>query len=186
LAWRAEHRVAMPQRRRVTQIPLPIEGKKTTLRRMSVEDLPEWYALEAHPDVKRYIRGPEPRPRDEWIEKACDLVPHLKEFAVIAKDSGRFAGRASLTPYNEHGEWEIIVLIAKDQWGSGLGRDVTEALIQTAFCRMKVRAVVGVIHPENAASRRLVCKLGFECTGINSSDGWQKGHIIYRLPNSVH
>jgi RimJ/RimL family protein N-acetyltransferase len=117
------------QGRSVPRLP-SLKGKKTTLRRMSLEDLTDWYALEADADVKRYIGGPEKRPQAEWIEKAREALPNTHALAVIANDLRRFSGRASLTlDDRDKREWEVVVAIARAHWGKGFGKEVSHMLI---------------------------------------------------------
>jgi [ribosomal protein S5]-alanine N-acetyltransferase len=79
-------------------------------------------------------------------------------------------------------EWEIQVLIARKYWGKGFGREAANELIGAAFTLPEVTSVVAVVHPENAASRKLMANLGFQYDDKKSAPGcWDDNHIIFRL-----
>jgi RimJ/RimL family protein N-acetyltransferase len=162
---------------------LPLRARKTTLRRITVKDLAEWYALEADPDVKRYIGGPVRKPAAEWIEEARKRLPISSPIAVVETESGHFVGRASLDWDRERKVSEVAVVIAKAFWGDRyrFGRDVSELLID--FSNLGVEKVVAVVHPQNEASRKLLDRLGFACVGERSGnpDDWQNGHLVFEL-----
>jgi ribosomal-protein-alanine N-acetyltransferase len=159
---------------------LPIVGPRITIRAPVEADLEEWYLLEADPEVKRYVRGPVTRPREEWVTGMRGVLeagtPHL---AVEDRASGLFAGRAALSMV----DWELQVLIARAHWGEGLGREVSELLIGAAFGYMRAPCVTAVIDPGNAASLRLVEALGFARIGTKDrdEDAWNYSHLIYGL-----
>jgi [ribosomal protein S5]-alanine N-acetyltransferase len=168
----------------MNHLSLPLIGKRITVRAAVVEDLEDWYQLESDKDVKRYVGGPVTQSRDDWISgmrRAIDrggLLSHV----VAVKPTGTFAGRARLTQYDACSlDWEIQVLIAKSYWGERLGRDTSEILIRAGFDFLPAAGIVAVIHPENEPSLKLFETLGFKDTGKRPADGWDEGHLIYRL-----
>jgi RimJ/RimL family protein N-acetyltransferase len=50
-------------------------------------------------------------------------------------------------------------------WGQGFAREASEAIIPHAFGRLGAAAIFAGHHPQNAASGRLLVKLGFTYQG---------------------
>jgi RimJ/RimL family protein N-acetyltransferase len=133
--------------------------------------------------VKRYVGGTVKGPREEWIagmRRNLDLL-----LCVTVKATGDFAGRASLTqpglPSEEAG---LQVLIARQYWGFGFGREASQLLIDAAFEHLGARSVVAVVHPDNRASRDMCERLGFCCVGTKQyptgQEKWDNGHLIFK------
>ena len=80
-------------------LSLPKIGSSVMLRCLQAEDLSEMYRIESDPDVKRYLNGPTRVPREEWIRGVESKLSRCQTLAVLAKDTGQFAGRAALDQY---------------------------------------------------------------------------------------
>lgn len=160
----------------------PIAGRKVSIRQPNESDLDAWYDLETDKDVKHYVGGPSRYSRNEWIEGMRKRLNNNQDstlpLIVTYKSTGEFVGRAALFPMEGEGQpREIQVLIAKKYWGQGLGREVSELLIDTAFKHIKASSVVAIIHPKNEASLALFGDLGFTCVGTKQSNRWDHGHL---------
>jgi len=76
-----------------------------------------------------------------------------------------FAGCAGLRPYRiEDRIFELGVHLRPECWGKGLAREAAAAVIQYAFETLDAEALFAGHHPENASSRKLLGKLGFQFT----------------------
>ena len=51
-------------------------------------------------------------------------------------------------------------MIHPDWWGEGYATEAGSALLELAFDRLGLRAVMAACHPENVASARVLAKLG--------------------------
>jgi RimJ/RimL family protein N-acetyltransferase len=159
-------------------VPLPIVGTKVMIRKLLKKDLGSLYTLEADKDVKRYVGGPVTKPREEWVEEMRRKFARplaILPLTVISKSTGRFAGRATLVPDAWKTCWEIQVLIAKMYWGQRLGREVTALLMSVAFHHLKASSIIGIVDPNNKASRELADTLGFRHIETK-----QSGHLVYQ------
>jgi RimJ/RimL family protein N-acetyltransferase len=128
---------------------------------------------------------------DEWTNCMRDTLgaENCALAIELIKDSS-FVGRASIgtkivvkdPPPSVDTECELQVLIARKYWGKGFGQEVATDLIRTCFASADVSSIVAVIDPENAASRKLMDKLGFQYVDQKSSPGsWDNKHMIFRL-----
>lgn len=146
---------------RLLDSELPIIGKKVVIRRLSEDDLGEMYDLESDPCVKRYLKGPVTKPREQWIAGMQGQLSSTSTLAVTARPSGSFAGRASLTKsaYVDD-SWEIQAVIATKYRGDHFGREACQLLIDVAD-RLEALPVIAFVHPDNMNSLKLCKLLGF-------------------------
>jgi RimJ/RimL family protein N-acetyltransferase len=160
---------------------LPKCGQRVILRRLENEDLDALYTIESDPEVKRYMREPVQLPRAEWVDKMALTLHGCVTLAVLARDNLRFVGRASVSYFASEEEREIQVVLAKPDQGRHFGREVCEILIRAAFDELSAERIVGVVHPENQRSLKLLQNFGFQQSGVISDQSWQRGHLKFTL-----
>lgn len=74
-------------------------------------------------------------------------------------------GCAGLRPYQAAGPvHELGFHIRRAFWGRGLAEEAASAVIRYAFSTLGASGLFAGHHPENAASRRILEKLGFRYT----------------------
>ncbi|MCB9832760.1 MAG: GNAT family N-acetyltransferase [Planctomycetes bacterium] len=87
-----------------------------------------------------------------------DLDPEL---LLVAEDDGRLAGHA-LGALGRDGEgWVLVVALAAEARGKGLGRALLAAIC-AALERAGARRIRATVAPGNAASRAMLAATGFE------------------------
>jgi ribosomal-protein-alanine N-acetyltransferase len=166
-------------------LSLPKIGSTVIVRYLQEEDLSEMYRMESDPDVKRYLDGPIHHPHEEWIRGVASKLSRCRDFAILAKDTGQFAGRAALDIFRSSEEVrEIQVVISKDYWGRHFGREVCKILISAAFDELGAEQVVGVVHPENEKSLKLLRLFGFENDGVVKDYSRQTKRLKFVLSRS--
>jgi len=168
--------------------------KRLTLRRFTPDDLDDLAALDADPDVMRFITGGRAIPREEV---AGVLLPRyiagyerwdgLGTWA--AQDADGFAGWFALEPSRAGDEDETVVelgyRLASDRWGRGYATEGSIALIRKAFTELNVRRVTAQTMTVNAASRAVMEKAGlvYERTFFGDWDeaipGGEHGDVWY-------
>jgi RimJ/RimL family protein N-acetyltransferase len=78
---------------------------------------------------------------------------------------GEHVGCGGLRPYHiEHGIYEVGFHLRPAYWGRGLALEIGEAIITYAFSTLHATALFSGHHPANAASQRVLEKLGFRFT----------------------
>jgi len=165
-------------------LSLPLRGDGFILREFLPPDAQALAAIEFDPDVKRYLAVPD-KPRSEWIENIQRVG--IRGW-VVQRDDGQVAGSASLDRARRKGDGELRIVIGKDFWGQALGSKVAKLLIQVAFEQLSAKAIIGVVHPDNKASLRLVRLFRFRRRGVKQDPDpqWQLGHYIYRLTKRAY
>jgi RimJ/RimL family protein N-acetyltransferase len=144
-----------------------LETPRLILRRQTLEDLDNLYALYCDPDVIRYIPDAprnyeETRAELEWHRNGHPKHPELGLWATIHKETGSFIGRCGLLPWTieQHAEVEVAYLLAKAFWGRGLGTEVAQAIVDYAFGTLHLSRLICMVSPGNTASMRVAEKIG--------------------------
>jgi RimJ/RimL family protein N-acetyltransferase len=165
-------------------LSLPIQLDRLLLREFRPRDAPELAEIEFDHEVKRYLAIPE-RSKDDWVRSVKnDGIRGL----VIETEVGEVAGCASIDQAGRIGDGELRIVIGKSFWGKAYGAKVAKALIQAAFEQMSAKAIMGVVHPQNVASLRLLRSLQFRRRSVvtNLDPSWQHGHYVYRLTKAAY
>lgn len=169
-------------------LPLPLVGKQVLVRNLEESDLSDLYAIESDPETKLYLSGPVTLSAEDWISGMKRILPLKRTLAVIVKDGMRLAGRASIWDYStEHNYRELQVVISTGYHGKHIGREVSEMLINAAFADLGAVQVVGVVHPENQKSLKLLRHFGFRDSGdvVSDTTSKQLGFRIFELSQSA-
>ncbi|NLR96197.1 GNAT family N-acetyltransferase [Rhizobium sp. P38BS-XIX] len=130
-------------------------------------------------DTTRYLSGAAPWTQEKaeerlksWFdEQARDGVTKYK---MLKRDDGRFIGRAGFSRFHDEdgrGEFELGYSIRKDAWGNGYATEIAGALAQWFFARGVGRRFIAFTHPENAASQRVLRKIGMKDHPSMTIDG---------------
>ena len=104
-------------------------------------------------------------------EEAAEVIGYLMAqyggtegplaFPVLTKDGGENIGYVQLVPLEEE-DWEIGYHIVKRHTGRGYATEAVRAFLPAAAAMAGIREVQGVCLKENAASKRVLLKCGFE------------------------
>ena len=159
--------------------------ERLRLRRARMEDLEDIHAVLSHPAVMRYWSTPEHETLEQsrdWLTALVEGGPDSDEYVV--EREGRVIGKA--------GAWklpELGYMLHPDHWGQGLGHEALRAVIGHLFATHDVAALTADVDPRNAASLRLLAKLGFVETGraertIRWRDEWSDS-IYLALPRAA-
>lgn len=93
------------------------------------------------------------------------LVYRVQYWPIFLLQNNQFAGCAGLRPYKyDEQVFEMGVHLRSENWGQGLAQEAGRAVIAFAFDTLGAKGLFAGHHPANAASRRLIEKLGFRFT----------------------
>jgi [ribosomal protein S5]-alanine N-acetyltransferase len=138
-----------------------IKTERLLLRRATWDDLAAVHRLFSNPAAMRYWSRPEHETLDEtrkWLRHLVEPAPDSVDF-LIEKD-GEVIGKA--------GAWqlpEVGFLLHPDHWGQGLAHEAMQAVIAHLFATTDTPILTAEVDPRNAASLRLLARLGFVETG---------------------
>jgi RimJ/RimL family protein N-acetyltransferase len=168
-----------------------IETERLLLERLDASRLEDFVALTADPDTMRYWALGGPLTRDAAKRNFTSSLDRLQDHGfgrrwVVAKKDGAGIGFTDTKYFGQScedvspDEVEIGWMLTPSAWGQGYATEAGRAVRDEAFERLRLESIVAVHHPENAASGRVMEKLGmvFE-RDIVARDGWP--YRLYRL-----
>jgi RimJ/RimL family protein N-acetyltransferase len=137
--------------------------ERLELRRWRNDDLDDYAAIIADPEVTRYIGGPLDR-ATAWRQIAM-FVGHRDlrgwtSSAVVERASGRLIGRGGLWQPEGWPGLEITWTLNRSVWGHGYATEFGRAVRDHAFGEQGIRHLISMIHRDNAASIRVAEKVG--------------------------
>ena len=145
-----------------------LETPRLGFRHWTVADLPLAISLWSDPDVTRLIGGPlsdEAVAQKLAAEIASMNLHGVQYWPVFYLATEELAGCAGLRPYNpEEKIYELGFHLRPAFWRKGLAEEAARGVIGYAFEKIHARSLFAGHHPQNAASRRVLEKLGFRFT----------------------
>lgn len=95
--------------------------------------------------------------------------------AVTERDTGAVVGDGGLHPLGD--EIELGYTLARGAWGRGYATELGRALLAHAFDVLGAERVVALVEPGNAASRRVLEKLGMR--EVETRTAYGRPHLLY-------
>jgi RimJ/RimL family protein N-acetyltransferase len=161
----------------------PITTARLRLRPLTVEDADDVHAYQSLPEVCRYIPY---SPRDR-----AEVVAFIGRVRATLEDEGQgltvgveLPGTGIIGDFilfwrsREHRSGEIGWVLSPTHSGRGYATEAARALLDAAFGELGLDEVVAVADPANAASIRVLDKLGMERVG--SREAYGREHVLYR------
>jgi ribosomal-protein-alanine N-acetyltransferase len=143
------------------------ETERLLLRRIDQDDLDAYAALNADPEVTRYLGSGRTRTREETQAEIDYVVRSYEQrgyslWATVRKSDGAFIGRCGLLNWHLDGSDEVEVAygLSRPYWGSGYATEAARAVRDWAFAHLDVERLVSLIVPENEASKNVAKKNG--------------------------
>ncbi len=166
------------------------------LREFRISDLEALAAYANAPDMRRYENGlPDRESAQRFlaraIEKAAEQPRSQYCLAITVPPSDRVIGHITLTSQNpDIREWEIGWTIGFEDWGKGYATEAALRMLKFAFHEQNAHRVVAFCHAENAASVRVMEKIGMTKEGRLRQtrwfqDGWADEFVYAILASDV-
>lgn len=149
----------------------PTGTARLCLREFTAADVETIHALDSDPRVMHFI-GDGGTPTREDAELAIGRV--LRRYAehpgqgvwhASRRDDRRFVGWVSLKFAGESPDVEVGYRLAFDAWGAGFATELAHAMLKRGFDLLHLSRIIGVAHPENHASQRVLVKIGMRDEG---------------------
>lgn len=164
-----------------------LRSARLGFRCWSSNDLPLALALWGGPHVTRLIGGPfsEEYVRERLAKEVASEREHgIQYWPIFLLADGRHVGCTGLRPYKPDEKiHELGFHLRPEFWRQGLAEEAARAVISYAFDSLHANALFAGHHPENAASRHLLEKLGFRFTGTQFYPHTGLQHPSYILPS---
>ena len=148
-----------------------LDTPRLALRAVEPGDVDAFYELDRDPSVMRYIADGKVGTRDTSANAVAralryyGLYPGLGKWCAIERASGRFAGWFSLNYVPKTIEVEVGYRLLPSAWGRGLATEGATALVRHGFDTVGLYRIIGLTHPDNIASQRVLQKAGLRPAG---------------------
>ena len=136
-----------------------------TLRQFAPTDADALHLILSTPDILRYF----PTPGAPSLERTTRIVNRQIEqwqtvgygwWALTPRAEDRLIGWGGLQFLPETDETEVGYLLAQPAWGQGLATEAARAAVAYAFEHFDFPELIGITHPDNIASQRVLQKAG--------------------------
>ena len=147
--------------------PAPwMQTLRMDLREFTATDADELYRLDSDPRVMRYIRDGRTSTRAE-IESSLERVTRtyrnwygLGTWRASRRDTGAFIGWFTFKYVPDTCEIEVGYRLLHEAWGRGFATEGATELVRYGFDDLGLHRIIGLTHPGNRASQRVLMKAG--------------------------
>jgi len=130
------------------------------------EDFTDLYPVLADPVVMGMAFGGHAMIREAartFFEEEFDWSRSGRKLCVLReKASGRVIGLAGLKACSSLAaeDYELGFVLSRDCWGKGYATEIGRAQLEYAFATLGCTRILGLVSPDNAASRHALMKIG--------------------------
>jgi RimJ/RimL family protein N-acetyltransferase len=170
-----------------------LAGARIVLRRFRAADLDAFTAYRSSPSVARFQSWDAPYPRrdaEELIRQMMASHPDTPgkwfQFAIVLRSTGDLIGDCAARPdADDSRQAEIGFTIAREHQGRGHATDAARELLGYLFDQRGKHRVTASCDARNAASARVLDRLGLRREGHLRESTWAKGEwtddLLYAL-----
>ena len=165
-------------------VPYPtIETDRLVIRMVKRQDAKDLFELCRRPETSLFSLWSPHESLNETKEFISYQINRYRKrdcmfFVVEEKASGRVIGTCSYVSMDSNFKIaEIGYSILSDFWNQGFATEVADGLMGYAFNRIGVQRGFARVLPQNAASVRVLLKLGFEYEGTAKKGFYYKGNV---------
>lgn len=147
---------------------MQLETQRLALHPLTVEELEKL--------AERY-RGEDAELTKAYTDMAEGCRQHPAQYlwytawGICLRETGAMIGDGGFKGLPPDGRPEIGYGLESPYWGHGYATEAAEALCRWALEQPGVTAIEAETAPDNAASQRVLAKLGFEPTGVIGEEG---------------
>ena len=163
-----------------THIP-ELETERLRMRRLLPTDALDMYEYASEKDLTRYLLW-DPHPSVQYTREYLEYlegryaVGDFYDWALILKESGKMIGTCGFTSLDlQNNCAEIGYVIHHKYHGKGYAPEAAEKVIAFGFDKLALSRISAVCMKENAASLRVMQKLGMSFEGTLRSAIYAKG-----------
>jgi RimJ/RimL family protein N-acetyltransferase len=165
---------------------------RLVLRPWQLEDASVLFDILQQADILKYFPRTTPPPIDRVEKYIAHHHAHWQErgyghWAVVENETKLVIGWCGLEFLPETAETEVAYLLSTPFWGKGFATEAARASLAYGFDVVRLQQVIGLVHPENIASRRVLEKNGLAYTHRAVYFGMELDRFaIEKVPGSPH
>ena len=142
---------------------------RLTLRGFTLADAEPLFRITNEPDMMQYFPNPNPPDRERVERLIVRQLEHWQShrygwWAVAWPADGCLLGWCGLQYLPETDEVEVGYLLERPVWGQGLATEAATATVNFGFSHFPLQELIGITHPANLASQRVLEKAGLGFT----------------------
>ena len=151
---------------------VPPSTQRLKLREIRAGDVELLYSLDKDARVMRFIADGAVGTRHGAARAVARgmtyyrLYPGLGKWLAEERAGARFIGWFSLNYVPKTVEIEVGYRLLPGAWGKGYATEGASALVRYGFDRLGLYRIIGLTHPDNAASQRVLQKAGLAPAGV--------------------
>ncbi|MBN2047459.1 MAG: GNAT family N-acetyltransferase [Anaerolineaceae bacterium] len=148
-----------------------LETERVILRGFTPDDALALHAILNEENILQYFPGP-PAPDLPRVERIIQRqIEHWREhghgwWALELRGQPGLVGWCGLQYLPETAETEVGYLLRHDCWGKHLARETARCSVQFGFAHFPLTEIIGLTHPENIASQKVLLRIGMEQLGV--------------------
>lgn len=146
-----------------------IETPNLILRPFTEADSGPMHQILSGRDVLRYFPDSSPLNLERVQRMIRNLLEHWQKYgyglwAVESRANGQLIGRGGLQYIEETDEVEVDFILGNPFWGHGFATEIGKSSLKYGFENLMFDTIVGIVHPGNSASQRVLEKIGMHFT----------------------
>jgi RimJ/RimL family protein N-acetyltransferase len=170
-----------------------ISTERLIMRSWRESDLPSWAAMNADPEVRRYV-GPllTPGQAEAWVLNFQDDLDRrgFGFWALEVRASGDFIGFTGLDIVEEEMPVtgvEIGWRLARSAWGHGYATEAARAALEYGFGILTLPEIVAITMAANLRSQAVMERIGMTRDPVEDFDDPDveepslRRHVVYRI-----
>lgn len=164
---------------------MALETARFSLRKFTHEDVGRYHLLTGSEPVMRFVTG-RAFTWAETEEKFARILArsaedeHAGVYAIHDRDTGEFVGAAAVLR-EPSGRVELGYRIVETHWGRGVATEVAAELLRFGASALRAQAIVAYVDAENAASIRVLEKIGMRRGAAHAEDGRAEYEYLWSL-----
>jgi len=159
--------------------PVFLRGETVTLHALAPDDAAFLADVINDPAVRRWLSAATPNPEAaerEWIEEVANSDSEVHLLVCADGEPVGIAGLNEVDPVT--GAAALGYFLAEEAWGNGYATDAARTLVDHAFDAMRLHRVYAEVLVDNAASRRVLEKVGFRHEGTKRDHWFVDGDYV--------
>lgn len=159
-----------------------IETERLLLRKLTLDDVDDVFAYASDPEVAAMTTWEPHASRDDSLAFLTGVQRWYHDgdggpWGIVIKDVGRVVGTVGLSVISWHARAELGYAIGKQWWGRGITAEASRAVLRYGFETLGLNRIEARCLPENAASERVMQKLGMTYEGRLREHMYAKGRF---------
>lgn len=151
-------------------IPI-IETDRIKLRKITMDDLDDFYEYSSNPNVARYLSYCH-KTKDEAVEYINNKQKEYDAgecmiWGIEHKEDKKYIGACGFTYWDrKHGVGEIAYTLSDKYWKKGLGVEAVRKILEFGFVQMNLNRIEARCWKDNENSENLMKRLNMTFEGV--------------------